>query len=186
LSLRATIIFQLNNTQKYLPLSFADSHFNLVSNFVRTFSRNFFFRTSLLSITTFQKFLPWYFCKKYEFCLCLLFLPIDLGVPGMKKQFYSPPSKKGEWKDVRMVVHVPDAWRLRKLNKMSGAVILQLAQVINGSLLHGVWHSAHRYRSWDLMLRCFVLLVNDIWLFYYKSFFVAFLQILWYFLPRIY
>jgi len=73
LSLLVTIIFQLNNTQKLLPLSFSDGHFNLVSNFVRTFSRNFFFRTSLLSVTTFQKFLPWYFCKKYEFCVSLVF-----------------------------------------------------------------------------------------------------------------
>jgi len=57
LSLCVTIIFQLNNTQQLLTLSFADGRFNLVLNFVETFLGNFFFRTSLLSVTIFQKFL---------------------------------------------------------------------------------------------------------------------------------
>ena len=54
------------------------------------------------------------------------------------------------------------------------------------SLLHGVWHKTHSYSSWPLILRGFILFVNDIWLFCYKSFFVDFLELLWYFLPRTY
>jgi hypothetical protein len=118
--------------------------------------------------------------------VCPLFLPIDLMVPGMEKQFHSPPSIR---KNGTVSGWCPCSRRLKAKKTQYNIWCCNfaiLARWFHGSLLHGVWHEAHRYCNWGLMLRCFILLVNDTWLFYYKSFFVAIIQILWYILPRTY